>query len=82
MVFDIAAREQRSAEKKKTGFEKWLDEPMVRMGMSIIPAGERPESLKLLLQSAFDAGYGVGVGDVLFDMIENIVTKKGEPPVR
>lgn len=81
MNMDIEARERKSAIKKKAGFDRWLDDPMVRMGMSMIPSGERADGLRMLLQSAFEAGYGVGCGDILGDMLEGMLKRKdGESP--
>jgi len=63
------AREQERQKARKTAFEKWLEEPMVRLGMSMIPAGEKDDALKMLLQSAFDSGFNTGGGVMALEML-------------
>lgn len=70
---EMRAREARSENKKKDRFAKWLDEPMTRMGLSFIPAGEHQDGLRLLLQSAFDAGFNCGAGDAMSDVVEHLI---------
>lgn len=73
---DAATQERKSDEAKKTMFAKWLDEPMVRMGLSTIPAGDRADALRLLLQSAFDAGFQAGSGNILGNFLEAMLSRK------
>jgi hypothetical protein len=81
MAIDLQERERKSAIKKRVGFEKWLDEPMVRLGLSMIPAGDKADALKMLLQSAFDAGYAVGCSDVVGDLLQGFLKRQpNEPP--
>lgn len=80
MAMDQDTIERKSAANKKAAFDKWLDEPMVRMGLSMIPAGEHQDTLRMLLQSAFDAGHTSGGGSMLGSFLEAMLTKK--PPGR
>jgi hypothetical protein len=77
MADKAAELERRAESQKKEAFERWLDDPMVRMGMSMIPPGERAEGLRMLLQSAFNTGFGAGSGLMLATMMEVIVKKHG-----
>lgn len=79
MNIDIQEHERKSSIKKKAAFDRWLTEPMVRMGMSMIPAGEHPDGLRMLLESAFEAGFHVGASDVLGGMLESML-KQRKPP--
>lgn len=74
--------ERKTAARKKESFERWLNEPMVRMGMSMIPQGEHSDALKMLLQSAFEAGHASGGADIGITMLTAILDKKSKelPP--
>ncbi len=76
---DHLERQRKSEIKRKNSFEKWLDEPMVRMGMSMIPAGEKQDALKALLQSAFNSGFESGCGDVVSELLEGWLKHKDQP---
>ena len=72
-----AAELDRKAElHKKESFAKWMDEPMVRMGLSMIPKGDHEDALKMVLQSAFQAGFAAGSGHMLSSMVESLLKKK------
>lgn len=73
MSDQIEAMQRKTEVRKKAAFEKWLDEPMVRMGISMIPAGERADALRMLLQSAFESGCNCGAGDVTVQMLESVM---------
>ncbi len=78
MSIDPQIAEQKTTARKKAGFDKWRDEPMVRMGISMIPAGDRQDALLMLLQSAFDAGFSNGSSDILGHLIEGILSRRPE----
>ena len=45
----------------KEQFEKWLQQPLVKMLISTIPQPEgNPEGVTMLLRACFEAGYGAG----------------------
>lgn len=69
-MIDKAEIDKRSAAGKKDGFIKFLDDPMVRMGISMIPEGDGRDTLKMLLQSAFNCGYDHGAAMVAVSMVE------------
>ena len=50
----------------------------MRMGMSMIPAGEHSDALKMLLRSAFDAGFDAGGADVGITLITAMLDKRAE----
>lgn len=61
---------------RKRGFEDFINNPLTRMMMSQIPPGEHPEALRMLLQAAYESGFGSGgVVAVLGLLME--VSKKG-----
>jgi hypothetical protein len=72
---DLQRRELKFESDRKRAFEKWLDDPMVRLGLSLIPAGEHQDALQMLLRSAFEAGSGQGVSSVVATMVEGMIKK-------
>lgn len=68
--------ERRFITRSNAAFDKWLSEPMVRICMAQIPATDYSDTLKLLLRSAFDAGFRSGSGDLSF--LETILMPKPE----
>lgn len=78
---ETARREQRFKDAADKRFQEWLAEPMTRMGLSMIPAGEKEDALRLLLRAAFDAGRGMGQGAVMVEMLEALILrdKRREP---
>lgn len=73
MIEKDAAREARKESKFKAAFDKWLSEPMTRMGMSMVPAAEKQEALLLLLRSAFNAGTEAGSGNTAGEFMSAIL---------
>lgn len=73
---DTLIEEQKSKARHKAAFDKWLDEPMVRMGMSMVPAGDHKDTLQMLLRSAFDAGVGCGGADIAISLMTSLLDKK------
>jgi hypothetical protein len=71
----------RARECQKQAFDKWFGEPMVRLGLSLIPPGDHKDALRLLLQSAFDAGYEQGGGQAVVSLMQ-AMTKKPQPENR
>lgn len=57
----------------KAAFERWLAEPAVRLGMSLIPPGDHHDALKLLMESAFMAGAAVGGSAFVAELAERIM---------
>jgi hypothetical protein len=72
---------QREAEHRANqdrAFNRFLSDPMTRMGMSMIPPGEHPDALKLLLRSAFDAGAGAGVSSMMIGLMGAMIKRRDE----
>ena len=69
---DVSKRQERSTARKGESFEKFLESPMAKLALSMIPSTNPPEVLRQLLQSAHDQGFGAGAGDVAMDMIESL----------
>lgn len=65
---------------KSSAFDRWLNEPLVRMSISMIPAGEHKDAFQMLLRSAFDAGHGAGQGAMAGAFLESMLSAKDGPP--
>ena len=61
---------------KKESFDTFKDQPTIRLLMSMVPAGERPEILDTLLRSAHDRGYDTAQGATLMEMVK-LVSDRG-----
>ena len=61
-------------------FAAWLDEPMTRLGMSLIPGGTHQDALKMLLRSAFDAGVGTGSAETAIAFFKTVMELDKKPP--
>lgn len=66
--------EQKQLDAKNQGFRKWMQEPMTRALMSTVPACE---NLEVLLQAAFESGFGSGSGATAVSFLEHML--KGPP---
>jgi hypothetical protein len=80
MAITEIEREAKKQAQINSSFEKWLANPMTRMGMSMIPKSENDDAVRLLLRSAFDAGADAGAGstagDFLGAIMESMMKKK------
>jgi hypothetical protein len=70
-MIDRDAVNARSAARRDKSFADWLGSPMVKLGISLIPAGEHHDALRLLLRAAFDAGDSCGFAS----MVEELMRK-------
>jgi hypothetical protein len=66
-------RKAKTEASHNTAFDKWLGNPMTRMGMSMIPAADKDDAVRLLLRSAFDAGCDAGAGSTAGDFMGAIL---------
>jgi len=73
---EAKALEARNNGKKDEAFDVWMSDPLTRMALSMIPGGEHPEALRMLLRSAFDRGFAVGAGEILGDLLGRILSKE------
>ncbi len=73
---EVEELEARNNAKKDHAFDRWMNEPITRMTLSMIPAGEHPGALRVLLRTAFDLGFGVGVAEILNDVLERVLKDK------
>lgn len=69
-------REARTQAVKRNAFERFLEQPMVTLALASIPPTDPPETLRTLLQAAFDAGFGSGQGDIIMDVVMMVVEGK------
>jgi hypothetical protein len=70
------SRLQRLKATNDEAFNRWLAEPLTRMGLSMVPAGDKDDTLRLLLRSAFDAGVGCGQGGFAVEMLTSMMNKE------
>lgn len=63
---------------RKIGFDKWLGEPSTRALLSMIPETENKDLVKLILQSAYDSGFGAGSVNATIDLM-SLIMKPREP---
>lgn len=66
-----------SARAVQDGFNAFLQQPMTKMGISLLPPHpEHTELLEQLLRSAYEAGFNTGQANMAVQMIESLVNKK------
>lgn len=65
--------EEKSRLHKRNGFAKWLEQPMTRALVSMIPASEGKDVVQTVLQAAWESGYDTGVGVGMLMVIESIM---------
>lgn len=83
MQLETKEREAKKEFAMNSAFDKWLAEPMTRMGLSMIPKADKDDAVKLLLRSAFDAGAAAGsgntAGEFIGAMLDGLMKSKKEP---
>lgn len=67
--------EAKQAVARKAAFHKWMDQPMTKALIGLIPAAEN-SPLELLLQAAYDAGFGHGAGATAVEFLTVIFDKQ------
>lgn len=74
--FAPKTRAVRDAERKAAAdrnFAAFMAAPTTKLAFSLIPGGETPEALQLLVRAAFDAGFTTGAGIVVGEMMEAVL---------
>lgn len=66
--------QSRSDSAKREGFRRWMQEPMTRALISMIPPCEQ---LEVLLQAAYEAGFDSGAGETAISFLRDMM--KGPP---
>ncbi len=59
----------------KTGFDAFLAKDTTKLLLAQIPSALQPETVEVLLKSAFEAGHSTGVGMILMDMMMSVLKK-------
>ena len=75
-----AAKERFDAEREaaeEEGFQDFMQAPLTRLALSLIPPGEHQDTLALLLRAAFNAGAGTGGAGVMRMVVSSIREKPG-----
>lgn len=67
-VHKVDGNGERTKELKTKGFHDFLEQPLVRMALATIPAGDHQDNLRMLLEAAHSAGFGAGQVDVIRDL--------------
>jgi len=60
-------------EAKDSAFSKFLDLQTTKFMLSFIPEGREADAVKVILRSAFDAGYDCGGGACAADFLHTIM---------
>jgi hypothetical protein len=74
---DMMTKEEmmkRTKEAQRSGFNRWMNEPMTRAMISMMPPSEH---LEMLLKAAFECGFGSGSIDTVINIMENMMEKRG-----
>lgn len=77
-TMDIATREARIKNQVDAAFARWLDDPLVRMAMASVPAGDNADAFRLLLRSAFDAGSSAGQGTIAGEILAGMLDRRAK----
>ena len=70
--------EAKSATAKAAAFDRFMQQPTIRVLISMIPRAEHEEVLTTLLQEAFTQGWSCGTGDTLITVLEHALKLKPE----
>lgn len=65
---------------KRKGFDTFMSQPAIRLLISTIPTGERPETLETLLTEAFNAGFQSGSGNTVMSLVKTIFERPWRRP--
>ncbi len=76
MEIDQKALQQKLKQTQKEAFEQWLEQPMTRVGLSMIPSGEHRDTLRMLLASAFEQGFGSGSLACMMEILTRLMDEK------
>ena len=63
---------------KQEDFKRFLGEPLVRMALAQIPPGAHQDGLRLLLEAAYDRGYGRGQGQIAMMMVGTMIKREAK----
>lgn len=66
--------EARTNGKRREAFDRWMDEPLTRMTVSMIPSSDRHrDALITLLRSAFETGFNCGGAAFAIDVLDSVL---------
>jgi hypothetical protein len=65
--------EVKSSAEKQISFNRWMNEPMVRAMLSMLPPSEH---LEVVLRSSFESGFSSGSVNAIISVLEHTVSKK------
>lgn len=66
---DMQVAQQRLDTDRKQRFAEWLNQPIVRAMISLIPEGQHPDHVRLVLESAFYAGFDAGFSSMALEIL-------------
>ena len=62
---------------RKRAFDAFMEQSSTRMFLSLIPPNpDQPDALRVLLQSAFEAGFSQGAVSVMISFMETIAKEQ------
>ena len=72
-------KQQNEALNKKSleeGFKRFMTVDSTKLALSLVPPGDNPDALNVLLKSAFDAGHTEGQSHILIQMLERMFNRQ------
>jgi hypothetical protein len=76
---DTREREARERAQDEESFKSFLEHPMTKLSLGMIPAAENPDVMRLLLRAAFDAGKGRGSAVIMGVVMEGLLKDRTKP---
>lgn len=61
---------------KEEAFAKFIEEPMTKLAMAMIPPADNPDVFLMLLKATFDAGHNNGASDIVGDLLDAMTKDK------
>jgi hypothetical protein len=71
---EMRAKADALRQRRVDAFDEFMALPTTQLAMSLIPAANPPETLRVLMQSCFEAGCGWAIGDLAM----SVFTKRGD----
>ena len=76
-AIDKTAEQAKRENDIKEQFEKWLQQPLVKMLIATIPQPEgNPEGVVMLLRECWEKGYAAGAGAVALSLLDGLFKAK------
>ncbi len=74
MISEAEMKVQEATEKKRA-FDSFMDQPTIRLLVSMVPGSEHKDTLNTLLQESFNSGWSGGSGSIALTFLKAIMTR-------